>query len=115
VSEVFWFKHPVYTMYEGSSEGQIRSLYSGKILKPCKDSDGYLKVALFKDKKQKCWRVHRFIFECFFCPIPWDMDIDHLDNNRENNCPDNLEAVTHCENKERQQIRNRKRAEKAAS
>lgn len=47
-----WKDIPNYEgLYQASNLGKIKSLYRNKILFPCKDKDGYLKVLLYKNKK----------------------------------------------------------------
>lgn len=85
-------------LYQISNYGRVKSLGNGKsnrskmqILKPGKDRGGYLHVVLCKDRKPKGFLVHRLVAE-HFIPNPSNLpEINHKDENKENNCVDNLE------------------------
>jgi hypothetical protein len=49
-------------------------------------------------------RLHRFITDC-----PEGLEVDHLDENKLNNCRWNLEIVTHAENMKRMWENRKKR------
>lgn len=87
--------------YQISSLGRVKSLerYIGKrLIKECiksmrPDKDGYLFVDLHKDGKEKRLYVHRLVALTF---IPNDnpivkFQVNHKDENKKNNCVDNLE------------------------
>ena len=90
-------------LYEVSNLGRVKSLpkyhrnrFSGytekeKILKSRIDSYGYQMVMLCKDKKQKNYLVHRLVTNAFL-ENPYNYDsINHKDENKLNNCVENLE------------------------
>lgn len=90
-------------LYEVSNLGRIKSLPklhntgSGgyiekeKILKNRKDSYGYEMVVLCKNKEQRNYLVHRLVASAFL-ENPHNYDsINHKDENKLNNCVDNLE------------------------
>ena len=83
--------------YQASDNGRIRNAKK-KVLKTFIDKSGYLLVSLYKDGKNKTFRVHRIIYETFFGDIPNDFQINHKDFNRSNNKINNLEAVTREQN-----------------
>lgn len=87
-------------LYDASNFGRVRSLKYGKIriLKPCKNTKGYLHVCLWKDGKYKYFLVHRLVWEIFNGPIPEGYEINHIDENVGNNCLSNLLAVSHKTN-----------------
>jgi hypothetical protein len=82
--------------YQISNYGQVKSLnYRGsgkdKILKLQKDTYGYNKVILYKNGKAKTRTVHRLVAEAFV-PNPNNLpQINHKDEDKSNNCVDNLE------------------------
>jgi hypothetical protein len=86
-------------LYEVSNkEGRIRSVKTGKILKPGKDKYGYSHVALCKDGKTSRFQVHRLV-ATMFIPNPNNKPVvNHKDENPSNNSADNLEWVTQKEN-----------------
>lgn len=96
-------------LYEVSNLGRVKSYWNGnkKILKPYKANNGYLQVSLCKDGIKSTWLVHRLVYEAFYGTIPAEMEIDHIDTNRQNNSVDNLRCVTHRENQNNQSTLNR--------
>lgn len=62
-------------------------------------SDGYIVTALQDDNKvQHFWRIHRLIWTAVNGEIPDGMEINHLDENKENNSISNLSLVTRKKN-----------------
>lgn len=88
-------------LYEVSSLGRVKSLrnrygtYREKILKQGKYKDGYLKVLLYKDEKKKTCRVNRLVAIAFIDNPNNFRCVNHKDENKTNNCVDNLEWCTH--------------------
>lgn len=90
-------------LYEVSSMGRIKSLsrivkdnmgrdkhFPDRILVPSL-SHGYPSVFLTKDFKHKRYSVHRLVAKAFI-PNPYHFEIiNHKDENKENNCVENLE------------------------
>lgn len=90
--------------YEVSNLGNVRSI--DRIVKTKKDTvkiikgkqhkltltkSGYISVTLYKDSKQKSFRVHRLVAEAFI-PNPNNFSqVNHIDENKSNNCVTNLE------------------------
>jgi len=99
--------------YEVSNLGRVKSLakriiiynnygtfgyrdYPGTIKKPRKERNGYLRVQLFGGSKDdyKVMSVHRLVAMAFI-PNPNNLpEVNHKDENKENNCVDNLEWCT---------------------
>ena len=53
---------------------------------------------LYKDGKRKSYHTHRLVAEAFI-PNPKNKpEVNHKDENKDNNCIDNLNWVTHSEN-----------------
>ena len=75
-----------------------RQIIKEKILKPENVFDGYERVCLFKNGKQKRYRVATLVYEAFVGPIPEGKELDHINGNRTLNIPSNLRAVSHKEN-----------------
>lgn len=97
-------------LYEVSNKGRVKSLkrfnpksgkhgmwYPEKILKARSDKDGYQTVCLTKDGKGKPHKVHRVVLSSFDKQM-LDLQVNHIDGNKENNNLDNLEWVTCSEN-----------------
>lgn len=86
--------------YEVSNEGNVRSLWYGKvkIVKPNVKPNGYLQVGLYKDGQRKHMYVHRLVYATFKGEIPAGLTVNHKDENKVNNNIDNLELMTIAEN-----------------
>ena len=86
-------------LYMVSSEGRVKRLQSKgckqeRILKPINNGYGYLRVTLFKDGKHITHRIHRLVANTFI-PNPENKpEVNHIDEDKENNCVDNLEWCT---------------------
>lgn len=87
-------------LYQVSNLGRVKSLNYNKtgkekILRPVSTPDGYLKVNLYSSK---CCtkRIHRLVAETFI-EIP-ELEVNHLNGNKEDNSIENLEWCTHPEN-----------------
>ena len=85
-------------LYMISNLGNIKSLYTNKILKPKRDKDGYLHINLYKDKKQYTLKAHRLVAQAFIPNVNNYKEINHIDENKANNIVDNLEWCSHTYN-----------------
>ena len=93
-----------YPNYQISNLGRVKSLKFGKvkILKPRLTKDGYVKVHLsYKDKDQSP-TIHRLVALAFI-PIPEELkkwygtqylQVNHKDENKTNNCVENLDRCS---------------------
>lgn len=93
--------------YEVSNLGNVRSIdrivknknntvkvIKGKQHKLTVTKSGYVSTILYKNSEQKNYRVHRLVAEAFI-PNPENLpQVNHIDENKENNCVDNLEWCT---------------------
>ena len=78
-------------LYAVTSCGKIWSYRRQKFLKPVCEKNGYLRVNLYKDGKMKHYCVHRLVTEAYI-PNPDNLpQINHKDENKTNNCLQNLE------------------------
>ena len=87
-------------LYEVSNLGRVKSLKFGKerILKPGKNSSGYLLVNLYKNGKMKHFKVHRLVATAFL-PNPMGFpEINHLDEDKANNVVSNIEWASRWDN-----------------
>lgn len=83
-------------LYAITPEGEVYSYKSKKFLKPGTNHKGYLFVNLCKNGKVKCVRVHRLVAMAYL-PNPDSLpQVNHKDENKTNNCLQNLEW---CDNK----------------
>ena len=85
-------------LYQVSNFGNIKSLFRYKRqLKPV-IRNGYESVKLCKNKNAKFVSVHRVVAEAFI-PNPQKLPIiNHKDENKQNNCVENLEWCTNVYN-----------------
>ena len=97
--------------YSVSNLGRVRSesrtitLKNGRsrrwpesILKPFKNSDGYLRVELWKNNKQQTRFVHRLVLEAFVVEAPPGTQACHWNDTPEDNRLENLRWGTKSEN-----------------
>lgn len=98
-------------VFEVSSFGRVRTVeryvncplngrrkVAGKICTPGPMKIGYLRVENNNGGVRKCFYVHRLVAEAF-CANPHGLpDVNHLDGNKANNHPSNLEWCTHAQN-----------------
>lgn len=90
-------------LYKVSNLGNVKSLNyrrTGKErnLKPLTDSCGYLDVKLCKNGKTRHFNVHRLVAQAFLENTDYKSDVNHKDEDKTNNCVDNLEWMTRKEN-----------------
>ena len=95
-------------LYEVSNDGRVRRLrftngsYDFEKVRECKqalNTWGYMTVSLSKNGKGNTKRVHRLVANAFLGES--NLQIDHIDGNKQNNRLDNLEYVTPKENTNR--------------
>lgn len=95
-------------LYEVSNDGRVRRLrfingsHNFEKIKECKqtlNTWGYMTVNLCKNGKANTKRVHKLVANAFLGES--DLQIDHIDGNKQNNNLSNLEYVTPKENTNR--------------
>lgn len=65
------------------------------LLTPRKITHGYLSIMLYKKGKPKNYKIHRLVAQAFI-PNPDNLpEVNHKDEDKTNNCVDNLEWCTH--------------------
>lgn len=95
-------------VYMISNNGRVKSLeryieWRGTLklkkemyLKASPNSDGYLQVVLYYNKKKKSCKVHKLIAEAFMNHTPCGLDVvvDHINNIKTDNRIENLQLVS---------------------
>ena len=92
--------HPVYNLYASDENGNIIHLVKQVPSIGQKHKSGYMLCMVRKHRQngQKCYSVHRFIYECFKGLIPDGKVIDHVNNIKDDNRLCNLQLMTQQEN-----------------
>lgn len=105
--------------YEGryiiNNLGQVKSInymHTGKekIMIGSKDDWGYKQVCLSKDGKTKTYKIHHLVWD-IFGDNPRNgitLQVDHIDNNKENNCIENLQLLNCRENTSKRSLQKEK-------
>ena len=100
IDGVRYYKHPVFTNYGASKDGEIINVKTERILKMIKDRGGYLffNICYKKLEKPKTYLQHRFVYEVFKGPIPRFLEVDHINEIKSDNRIKNLQLLTHKQN-----------------
>ena len=90
------YKHPVFTNYAASKNGEIVNVKTGRIKKMTNNGFGYFFFTLYDKKleKPKNYRQHRFVYEVFKGVIPRCLEIDHINNIKTDNRIKNLQIIS---------------------
>lgn len=85
-----------YPNYQVSNLGRVKSLGNDKnrkekILKGGKNIWGYLYVSLWKEGKGKNYTIHKLVAQSFLDNPNNLLEINHIDEDKTNNCVENLE------------------------
>lgn len=96
-------KETLFKGYYATEEGKIISMKSGKQheKKVTFDDWGYPRIQIWDKNKPMFKRIHQLVAEAYMGKTPEGMQIDHVDGNKLNSRPDNLEFVTPSENLKR--------------
>lgn len=93
-----WLPVKGFSNYEVSSNGKIRNVKTGRILKTTINDRGYEQVCLHEKNVQSAKRVHRLVADAFFDGDHTGRDVNHIDGNKTNNFIGNLEWCSRKEN-----------------
>jgi hypothetical protein len=94
----YWRSIDNFPKYEVSTDGRVRIAKTGKMMKLSTDHKGYIYVGLYKDRKQSCFKVHRLVAFAFCDRDESNVQVDHIDRNKANNCYQNLRWTTNSGN-----------------
>ena len=82
-------------LYAITEDGNVWSYRNNRFIKSFLRKNGYMQVLLVKDGIKKSWKVHRLV-ALTYLPNPNNYpEVNHKDENRINNCVDNLEWCPH--------------------
>lgn len=84
----------VISNYMISPEGKIVNKNTKRLCKEHLDKHGYSRVILYINKKPKNLFVHRLVASAYLYNNDNLPQVNHIDNNKQNNCFYNLEWVT---------------------
>lgn len=94
-----WLPIPGFKMYQCNALGQIRSRYTGKLVKQ-QLHKGYMICQLNTGTcKRLTVQVHKLIAAAFLGECPEDHDTHHKDECSTNNTPENLEYIHKLEHR----------------
>lgn len=108
IQEEIWKSIPGFEgLYEVSDQGRVKSIFrrlgkgtvcshEHKLIKLCKEQDGYLVFNLHKNGKRRMVKVHRIVMLTFIgCS---DLQVDHINGIKDDNRIINLRYVTCLQN-----------------
>jgi len=89
--------------YAISPNGYVLNTKTNKIVCFCADGKGYMKSRLYSPlstnpDKRKPYRLHRLVAKAFLENYSEELQVNHIDGNKENNDVSNLEMVTASQN-----------------
>ena len=94
-----WEQAEGFSRYLISTDGKIYSLKSDRLLPQGITERGYKQVDVYNDMGvKKHMKVHRLVYMAHIGAIPNGLQVNHKDENKTNNCIDNLELMTNKEN-----------------
>ncbi len=103
-----WKEIPKYDNYLISNLGNLKSLYfnKSKILKPYKNVYGYYQVGLFRDGKQKKFKIHQLVAMAFLNYKINDHKgvINHKNFDKSDNSIKNIEIISQRNNTNKKHI-----------
>ena len=89
-----WKKINGYKNYEVSSKGNIRNIHTKKYKAVRKTKTGYLITDLKENGTKQTKYIHRLVAEAFVANLNNYPCVNHKDENKDNNCVENLEWCT---------------------
>lgn len=94
-------------LYQISRNGVVRGLTSNRPVKPYQNNNGYLKVDLYKGCKREHRYVHRLVADAYIKNVSNKSEVNHKDEDKTNNCVENLEYCDHSYNMNHGTVRQR--------
>ena len=94
-----WEQAEGFSRYLISTDGKIYSLKSDRLLPQGITERGYKQVDVYNDMGvKKHMKVHKLVYMAHVGVIPNGMQVNHKDEDKTNNCIDNLELMTNKKN-----------------
>ena len=93
-----WKPYPIYPDYEVSTEGQVRRIKDGKLLKQYPQKSGYVAVFINTGRGNNPRPVHTRVAETFLHRLPHQDRVDHINTIRSDNRVANLRWADAKEN-----------------
>ena len=84
--------------YYVSADGDVYSTFSKKLLKHYIDQDGYHRIDIYLNHKQKHVKIHKLVYLVWVGDIPKGYQLNHIDDNKDNNNYKNLYLGSQKEN-----------------
>lgn len=84
--------------YQVSNMGRIKSVKQQLVMKPMVCTNGYLSACLWKNNKQRKFLIHRLVALHFIDNPNNYSDVNHIDEDKTNNCVGNLHWCSHLFN-----------------
>ena len=98
---IIWEQAKGFSKYLISDDGRIYSVKRDKLIEPSNKNNikgSYLVVTLYNDEgRKKYMLVHRLVYMAHKGLIPKGLQVNHKDEDKENNCIENLELMTQKE------------------
>lgn len=85
-------------LYDVSSDGDVFSFKTSRLLKVCIGSAGYPQVDLCRQGKRRTYAIHQLVAAAFLGGRPDGMVVCHNDGDKMNNRPENLRIDSQTEN-----------------
>lgn len=89
-----WRPIPDYPQHHASSWGRIKNVVTGRILAGTLTRKGYRQYSLRGTRGRRVPFGHRLVAAAFLGPLPLGNIVNHLDGQKTNNFPGNLEYTT---------------------
>ena len=103
IEGVKYYKHPVFSNYAASKNGDVINVKTKKIMNIKKRGNNYFNFTIYDKrlKNQINYYQHRFVYEVFLGPIPRCFEVDHVNEIKSDNRLKNLQLLTHKQNAEK--------------
>jgi hypothetical protein len=93
-----WVEVYEFPNYSVSNYGRVYSHRNNIILKESIDRNGYCLVTLTAPGIRSTQKVHRLVANAFVPTLDFNLEVNHIDRDKQNNNETNLEWVTHQDN-----------------